>query len=174
MVAGEATVIFELFGAEMDGDTCPLAHVLVEGTFRRRPENLTPSADIIDQDSGKNRRCRTARRPGGFCRASLPPRLRPLFPASAYVRTTSYPRAAACSRMTCAWFSVEYFWCSVDMRTYSATTHWWRAPPCSALSTSFVTTRAPFTRNDTTLAAHHAGAVISRAVQSRTEVAECR
>ena len=30
------------------------------------------------------------------------------------------PRCSAYSRIASAWFSVEYCWCSVDMRTYCA------------------------------------------------------
>src|ERR1022692_1402467 len=45
---------------------------------------------------------------------------RPLLPASSYVRTITMPRFCAYSRITSLWFSVEYCWCSVDMRTYSA------------------------------------------------------
>jgi hypothetical protein len=36
------------------------------------------------------------------------------------VRTISRPRRAAYSRILSRWFSVEYCWCSVDIRTYSA------------------------------------------------------
>src|ERR1039457_5140782 len=53
-------------------------------------------------------------------RASRPSIRRPLFPASVYVRTMALPRLSEYLRMTSLWFSVEYCWCSVDMRTYSA------------------------------------------------------
>jgi hypothetical protein len=49
-----------------------------------------------------------------------PPIDNPLLPSSAYVRTISMPRRSAYSRILSDWLWVEYCWCSVDIRTYSA------------------------------------------------------
>src|ERR1039458_6894650 len=54
------------------------------------------------------------------CRASRPWMPTPLLPASVNVRTMSRPCSSAYRWMAACWFSVEYCWCSVDMRTYSA------------------------------------------------------
>src|SRR5579863_6825340 len=45
---------------------------------------------------------------------------RPLFPSSAYLRIIENPRESAYRTIASDWFSVEYCWCSVDIRTYSA------------------------------------------------------
>src|SRR4029077_18127613 len=54
------------------------------------------------------------------CRPSRFANKSPLLPSSAYVLPISKPRSAAYLQMTLAWFSVEYRWCSVDIRTYCA------------------------------------------------------
>ena len=55
-----------------------------------------------------------------FWSAPRPAIFRPLFPSSAYVLTIEYPRESAYRPIASDWFMVEYCWCSVDMRTYSA------------------------------------------------------
>ena len=54
------------------------------------------------------------------CRDPRPWMLRPLFPSSAKVSTIRNLFRSAYCRIASAWFSVEYCWCSVLIRTYMA------------------------------------------------------
>ena len=114
-----AAVVLELLGAVVDVDAGPLADVLVVGALVGVLE-AAPAADVVDEDGVEVGLRRSGRPRSAACSASRPSMRRPLLPASAYVRTISIPRCSAYSRITSAWFSVEYCWCSVDMRTYSA------------------------------------------------------
>ena len=114
-----AAVVLELLGAVVDADAGALADVLVVGALVGVLEPA-PAADVVDEDGLRSRRCRSA--------TSSISCLQRVAAVDAAGRSCprrrrcgrSPRRAARRTRGSSAWFSVEYCWCSVDMRTYSA------------------------------------------------------
>jgi len=113
-----ACVVRKVFGAILDGDVLPFALKFVVGCFVRVLK-ASPPADVVHEDRGEGGGA-AVHGPQEFleCFSSLDAEA-----AFASVREGAHDEESVLVRVSLdgsVRWSVEYCWCSVDMRMYSA------------------------------------------------------